>query len=210
MVIEKICGVAKLPITDVIGNKDIEGATFCGSQDYKGYLLYIISRDMDEKIEEGDWFMDKLNCNKPYQCKAVYEDRYITDTHIFQKNWCNKIIASNQLNLDVPRIPDSFKMEFCEKNGEIDEVMVKYESHCDRDGAIDKVCRTCKQFSFVPLLNFEGAYDKNGYRFIKQLITLKSTQSQWTRDEVEKKIWMFAREHGIHFQKTKKWIDKSF
>ena len=215
MVIEKLCDVVKLPITD-IRDKNIEGATFCSTpKGYDGYNIHIISWDMDEKIEVGDWFVDKRDHRNVFLCKGVHEDEYnnktiFSDTYLFQKNLCSKVIASTQLNINVPRIPDSFKKEFCEKNGEIEQVMVRYESHCKRDGAINKVCRTCGKFSFVPVLNFDAAIDKDGKPYFKQLITLKPTQSQWTKDEVEKKIWAFAREHGIHFRKTKKWIDKSF
>ena len=211
MVIEKICDVVKLPITD-IRNDDAEGSTFCElANGYEGFHLYIISRDMDEKIEVDNWFMSKLSCKKPYQCKAVLEDgRYDTDIFIFQKDWCSKIIASNDRRLNLPNLPKTFIKEFCEKNGEIESVIVKYESYCARDGRINKVCRSCGKFSFTPALDFEGAIDKYGKRHIEQTIIIKPTQTVWERSEVERLIASFAYQHGIGWDKAIKWINKSF
>lgn len=80
--------------------------------------LYFLS---DDKIEEGDWVLNSYG-----GINSIYQFRKCDfDSIHFKGGYCQKIIASTNKSLRLPRPSNEFLNKYCEA-GDIDEVMVEY------------------------------------------------------------------------------------
>lgn len=117
--------IYKVPNRDILFlSNDIDNTKYTHH-----YHLYILS---DDEIKEGDWFIANQGVHQcleivkgdyPYKIANQYNNEEI---QYQSKYWSgNKIIATTNSSLNLPRPSNEFIQKFCEKSG-IWEVMVEY------------------------------------------------------------------------------------
>lgn len=105
------------------------------NKDIKTQELYFISTDPKDEIKEGEWYIIKLfNIEGKSegwfleQCRSIIENIWVNKNSVELTRHienCKKIIATTDLSLSLPLIPESFVEAYVKAEGKIDEVQIE-------------------------------------------------------------------------------------
>lgn len=138
----------------------------------------------DEDIKNGDYF---INDDGVWQC-----NNNIIPTGLNPK----KIVATNNKSLiNLPFIPDSFVKEYCNNNGNIDEVEIEYIEDFVIGYANDRM----RKFYGKPIINIDS----------NNCVIIRSIKNNWNREELETMIEnyrLFAWKNSLTIKDKENWI----
>lgn len=177
------CKIFMLPTTDKIGSihKAPEtGNLYFGtcSSTYKHYHLYITSCDDIMKSDVCIDIQERILFN------AISDFRYLsTGTY-------RKIIATTNNSLNLPRPSNDFVRKYCESNGKISDILVKYVTdfsciHFNKVGACRPDCfESCEVFRKTISVPFTAK---------DNTITILPEKTSWTKNEVIKIVHRYRK-----------------
>lgn len=152
----KKCPVAQLHLN----NNRLSAFPTTALCETKFYHLYILAPQND-KIQVGDWSIVMGQVMQVNKCT------YITEKY-------EKIIATTDPYLNLPRLSDEFIKEYCIL-GDIDTVTVEYEDYCPLavcHDFNDDGCEKCCSKSQRPKVTFDNT------------IIISKQKDSWTKAEI--------------------------
>ncbi len=190
------------------------GLNIAGVEDigYPAQHLYFVC---DENIKKGEYGLDTFikNClPNPIKFDELEEELWAKDKH-----W-KKVIATTDIDIGLPLIPDSFIQDYVKVEGKIDEVMVEW----DDEIYIGTFCQKCNnkhltKTKFCEYCNhdkFNHEYKKGVETRSDNTVIIHQTKT-YTREEVKSLIFRCILEHkefdsfAEHCKNVTKWIEEN-